>query len=43
MCSDGAVDVAWELEGTRVGFSATLPEREDLLADTINGVDLKEG
>ncbi len=36
-----AVDAAWGLEGTRVGFSATPLEREDLLADTINGTDLK--
>ncbi len=36
-----AVDAAWGLEGTKVGFSATPLEREDLLADTINGTDLK--
>ncbi len=31
--------MAWGLEGTRVGFSATSREREERLADTTNGAD----
>ncbi len=40
-CVATAVDAAWGLEGARVGFSGTPLEREDLLADTTNGADLK--
>ncbi len=36
-CVETAVDAAWVLERVRVGFSATPPERGDLLADKING------
>ncbi len=32
----GAVNVAWELDGMRFGFSATALERVDLFADINN-------